>query len=57
VSRILVTGAGGFVGSALLPVLLPRHRLILAQRRASDATPPAGAEIRVVGEIGPETEW
>jgi nucleoside-diphosphate-sugar epimerase len=57
VSRILVTGAGGFVGGALLPVLLPRHRLVLAQRRASDATRPAGAEICVVGEIGPGTEW
>jgi nucleoside-diphosphate-sugar epimerase len=57
VSRILVTGAGGFVGSALLPLLLPRHRVILAQRRLSDAAAPEGAEIRVVGEIGPATEW
>jgi len=57
VSRILVTGAGGFVGSALLPLLLPRHRLVLAQRRPLDRAPPEGAEIRVVGEIGPETEW
>jgi nucleoside-diphosphate-sugar epimerase len=57
VSRILVTGAGGFVGSALLPLLLRRHRLVLAQRRPSDHAPPEGAEIRVVGEIGPDTEW
>jgi nucleoside-diphosphate-sugar epimerase len=57
VSRILVTGAGGFVGSALLPLLLPRHRLVLAQRRPPDRAPPEGAEIRVVGEIGPDAEW
>jgi len=57
VSRILVTGASGFVGSALLPVLRPHHRLVLAQRSAAAAAPPAGAEIRVVGEIGPETDW
>ncbi|HEX3498839.1 MAG TPA: NAD-dependent epimerase/dehydratase family protein [Stellaceae bacterium] len=55
-SRILITGASGFVGSALLPVLAQRHHLILAQRRAA-AAPPAGAEIRVVGDIGPETVW
>jgi nucleoside-diphosphate-sugar epimerase len=57
VSRILVTGAGGFVGGALLPVLAPRHRLVLARRSAAGAAPPAGAEICIVGEIGPETDW
>ena len=57
VSRILVTGAGGFVGGALLPVLAPHHRLVLAQRRPAGAAAPAGAETRVVGEIGPETDW
>jgi len=60
VSRILVTGASGFVGRALLPVLAPRHRLVLAQRRA--AAPgleeaDSGAETRIVGEIGPDTDW
>jgi len=55
VSRILVTGASGFVGGALLPLLVPYHRLALAQRR--DDAAPAGAEIRIVGEIGPQTAW
>jgi nucleoside-diphosphate-sugar epimerase len=43
--RILVTGAGGFVGSALVEVL--RHR----------GDEVAGAGRRNVGEIGPETDW
>src|SRR5713101_8227600 len=57
VSRILITGASGFVGRALLPVLAPRHRLVLAQRRAGGQSAIAGAEHRLVGDIGPETDW
>ena len=52
---ILVTGATGFVGGALLPVLAPHHRLVLAQRRAGGAA--SGAAIRIVGDIGPRTDW
>ncbi|EME69134.1 NAD-dependent epimerase/dehydratase [Paramagnetospirillum caucaseum] len=43
--RILVTGAGGFVGSALVEEL----------RRRGDEV--IGAGRREVGEIGPETDW
>lgn len=57
VSRILITGASGFVGRALLPVLAPRHRLVLAQRRTGGQPPVADAEHRLVGDIGPETDW
>jgi nucleoside-diphosphate-sugar epimerase len=57
VSRILITGASGFVGRALIPVLAPRHRLVLAQRRAVGQSAIADAEQRVVGDIGPETDW
>jgi nucleoside-diphosphate-sugar epimerase len=57
VSRILITGASGFVGRALLPVLAPRHRLVLAERRRDGQSVIADVEHRFVGEIGPETDW
>jgi nucleoside-diphosphate-sugar epimerase len=57
VSRILITGASGFVGRALLPVLAPHHRLVLAQRRAGGQSALADAEHVLVGDIGPETDW
>lgn len=43
--KILVTGAGGFIGSALMEVL----------RRRGDEV--IGAGRRNVGEIGPDTDW
>lgn len=55
VSRILITGANGFVGAALRRVLAPRHCLVLAQRRAGGAVPDG--EISIVGDIGPQTDW
>jgi nucleoside-diphosphate-sugar epimerase len=42
---VLVTGAGGFVGSALVPVLRERGFAVTAVTRAE------------VGEIGPGTNW
>jgi nucleoside-diphosphate-sugar epimerase len=57
VSRILITGASGFVGRALLPVLAPHHRLVLAQRRTGGQPAVADAEHFLVGDIGPETDW
>jgi nucleoside-diphosphate-sugar epimerase len=54
VSQILITGASGFVGSALVPVLAQRHRVVAAIRH--QAVVP-GCEIRAVGEIGPATDW
>jgi nucleoside-diphosphate-sugar epimerase len=57
VSQILITGASGFVGRALLPELAPRHRLVLAQRRPGGQSAIADVEHRLVGDIGPETDW
>jgi nucleoside-diphosphate-sugar epimerase len=54
VSQILITGASGFVGRALVPVLARHHRVVVATRRAMTAP---GCEVRVVAEIGPETDW
>ena len=55
-ARILVTGAGGFIGAGLCPALLARgHRVVAATRRA--APMPSGVETLIVGEIGPATDW
>ena len=55
-ARILVTGAGGFIGAGLCPALLARgHRVIGATRRA--APMPSGVETLIIGEIGPATDW
>jgi nucleoside-diphosphate-sugar epimerase len=56
VARILVTGAGGFIGAALCPALAARgHQVVAATRRAMPAAP--GIEPVAVGEIGPATVW
>jgi nucleoside-diphosphate-sugar epimerase len=54
VSQILITGASGFVGHGLVPVLAPHHRVVVATRTAM---PTPGCEVRVVGDIGPDTDW
>jgi nucleoside-diphosphate-sugar epimerase len=56
VARIFVTGAGGFIGSALCLVLVARaHDVVAALRRPG--TPPPGTKPVVLGEIGPTTDW
>ncbi len=54
--RVLVTGANGFVGRALCRELLGRDRRVRAVVRRTD-DPPEGCELRLVGEIGPDTDW
>lgn len=53
-SRILVTGANGFVGAALLPVLKAAGHRVRAALWQPDPALPDGV---VVGDIGPATEW
>jgi len=56
VSRILVTGAAGFIGGALCPALSARGHIVVAGLR-SLGEPRQGAESVVLGDIGPDTDW
>jgi nucleoside-diphosphate-sugar epimerase len=54
VTRVLVTGASGFIGRALCDTLSARGMSVRAAvREPSSMT----GDVRVVGEIGPDTEW
>jgi nucleoside-diphosphate-sugar epimerase len=55
-NRVLVTGATGFVGRAVLPALAPVAAVRAAVRDASAAL-PAGVERVAIGSIGRETDW
>lgn len=54
--KVLITGATGFVGSALGPLLIEAGHDVFAASRDPKAEFP-GAELRVVGELGPDTDW
>lgn len=53
--RVLVTGASGFVGRALLPVLAERGQAVRAAVRRPHPSVPADAV--AVGDIDGQTEW
>jgi nucleoside-diphosphate-sugar epimerase len=56
VARILITGASGFIGRVLCPVLAARgHRVIAGVWTAG--APVVGAEPRMLGEIAPGRDW
>lgn len=55
-SRILLTGANGFVGQALLARLQDSGRPVRAALRTPASACSAG-EKAVVGHIGPDTDW
>jgi len=56
-NRVLVTGATGFVGSALCEQLASRGYQVRAAVRSARQLPEAIAEQVVVGDVGPATEW
>ena len=55
VARILVTGAGGFIGTGLCPALAARGHGVRAGLRHAAAI--EGAEAVILGDIGPATDW
>lgn len=54
---ILVTGASGFVGSALLRRLAADGPDVRAVYRSARTQPPAGVQQVLVGDLGPELDW
>ena len=55
-SRIVVTGAAGFIGRALCRGLIERgHRVLGLTRTDAEAIP--GVELGPIGDIGPHTAW
>ena len=55
-TRVLITGATGFVGQTLIPHLLSHGYHVRAALRRP-APVPAAVEPALVGELGPTTEW
>ena len=55
-SRILVTGAAGFIGRAVCREFVEHGHTVLGRTRGP-AKPIAGAELGQIGDIGPQTDW
>ncbi|MGK2855603.1 MAG: NAD-dependent epimerase/dehydratase family protein [Thermoanaerobaculia bacterium] len=55
--RIVVTGAGGFVGGHLCRRLLGEDHELTVTTRRIEAPWPEGVKVVETGEIGPDTDW
>jgi nucleoside-diphosphate-sugar epimerase len=56
-SRVLVTGANGFVGSVLCPLLAERGYVVRAALRESRRAPTGVAERVIIGGLDGDTQW
>lgn len=57
-ARVLVTGANGFIGSALARELAARGHAVVAATRSAPRGEPSEAVTQVqVGALGPATDW
>jgi nucleoside-diphosphate-sugar epimerase len=56
VASVLVTGATGFIGRALVEELL-RHGKVVTAAVRRDAVLPAGVRVARAGDVGPTTDW
>ena len=54
--KVLVTGGNGFVGRALVPLLVNVGHDVVVTSRDPDARMP-GATLVPIGDLGPETDW
>jgi len=57
--KVLVTGANGFVGSALCSLLVQRGYAVrrCTRRTSESSAAPQAATTVSVGEVGPKTDW
>lgn len=58
-TKVLVTGANGFIGRALCERLMADGRLVIGAVRSDLAAHrlPEGVESFTIGDIGPDTQW
>ena len=55
--KLLVTGASGFVGRALVSQLISRGQTVVGTVRHDSRELPAGSARVVVGDLGTDTDW
>lgn len=55
--RVLITGAGGFVGGLLVQRLRDAGYALNLAGRAAKAAPNGNVRYFAVGEVGPQTDW
>lgn len=56
-ARVLVTGASGFIGAALVLALVAQGRTVRAAYRRAPSDAPTGVETSIVGDLGADCDW